>query len=85
MNKLIVAALAVTLSSGMAFADEKPSAEEAEKITATLKAWGCSGGEFEKESEGSGVFEVDDTKCADGAQYDFKLDKDFKVISITAD
>ena len=46
------------------------------------KPWGCSGGKIEQESEGTGVYEVDDAKCKDG-QYDIKLDKEFKVISIT--
>jgi hypothetical protein len=51
---------------------------EAEKIKAALEAWGCTGGKMEKDTEGSGYFEVDDAKCRDG-QYDIKLDKDFKV------
>jgi hypothetical protein len=33
---------------------------------------------------GSGFFEVDDAKCRDG-QYDIKLDKDFKVLSLIRD
>jgi hypothetical protein len=85
MKKSLIAVVALALSSGFAFADDKPSAEEAEKIAATAKAWGCSGGEGEKESEGSGVFELNDTKCADGANYDIKMDTNFKVLSITAD
>jgi hypothetical protein len=85
MKKSIIAVAVLALSSGLAFADSDPSAEEAGKIAATAKAWGCTGGKGEKETEGSGVFELNDTKCADGANYDIKLDKDFKVISITAD
>jgi hypothetical protein len=46
------------------------------------QAWGCTGGKMEKETEGSGYFEVDDAKCRDG-QYDIKLDKDFKVTVMT--
>ena len=49
-----------------------------------MQAWDCSGGKIEQESEGTGVFEVDDAKCKDG-QYDLKRDKEFKVISITRD
>ena len=41
-------------------------------------------GKMEKETEGSGLYEVDDAKCRDG-QYDIKLDKDFKVIVMTRD
>ena len=55
-----------------------------QKIQAVLQDWGCSGGKIEKEAEATGVFEVDDAKCHDG-QYDIKLDKDFKMISITRD
>ena len=85
MKKSLIAMMVLALSSGIAFADDKPSAEEAEKIAATAKAWDCTGGTGEKESEGSGVFELNDAKCADGANYDIKLDKAFKVLSITAD
>ncbi len=85
MKKSLIAMTVLALSSGIAFADDKPSADEAGKISATAKAWGCTGGAAEKESEGSGVYELNDTKCADGANYDIKLDKAFKVLSITAD
>jgi hypothetical protein len=73
------------LFCGPAFADEKPSDAEAAKIKATLSAWGCEGGSYEKEAEATGVFEIDDAKCKDGHQYDLKLDKDFNVIAITKD
>jgi hypothetical protein len=85
MKTSLMAITVLALSSGFAFADDKPSAEEVGKIAATAKAWGCTGGTGEKESEGSGVYELNDAKCADGANYDIKLDKAFKVISITAD
>ncbi len=65
-------------------ADEKPSEEEAKKITEAIAALGCSGGEMEKESEASGYFEVDDAKCKDG-QFDIKLDKDFKLLNMSRD
>ena len=67
-----------------ALADTQVSPQEAEKIKQTLQAWGCSGGKMEKETEASGIYEVDDAKCH-GEQYDIKLDKDFKVIVITRD
>ena len=85
MKSAILAVVALMLGAGAAIADDKPSAAEAEKIAATAKAWGCSGGEMEKETESSGIFEIDDAKCADGKKYDLKLDKDYKVISITGD
>jgi uncharacterized protein YdeI (BOF family) len=84
MRKLIIAAFATALCAAPAFADEKPSNDEAAKIKAALTEWGCEGGTYEKESEATSVFEVDDTKCK-GMQYDVKLDGAFKVISITRD
>jgi hypothetical protein len=78
-------AFAVVLMSGtFALADTPVSPAEAEKIKASLEAMGCTGGKMEKETEGSGYFEVDDAKCRDG-QYDIKLDKDLKVIVMTRD
>ena len=65
-------------------ADTPVSEANAQKIRAALEAWGCSGGKMEQETEGTSVYEVDDAKCKDG-QYDIKLDKDFKIISITRD
>ena len=83
----IATALSVTgiiASTSALLADTAVTPAEAEKIKAALEAWGCTGGKMEKETEGSGYFEVDDAKCRDG-QYDIKLDKDFKVTSMTRD
>jgi hypothetical protein len=71
-------------STSALLADTPVTSAEAEKIKAALEAVGCTGGKMEKETEGSGYFEVDDAKCRDG-QYDIKLDKDFKVIVMTRD
>ena len=84
MKKLMIVALAAVLCGAPAFADEKPSDDEAAKIKATLTEWGCEGGTYEKESEATSVFEIDDTKCK-GMQYDVKLDSAFKLISVTRD
>lgn len=84
MKRLMIVAFAAALCASPAFADEKPSDDEAGKIKATLSDWGCEGGTMEKESEATSVFEVDDTKCK-GMQYDVKLDSAFKVISVTRD
>lgn len=84
MKKLIVSICAAALCSSAAFADSKPSDAEAEKIKAALTEWGCEGGTYEKETEATSVFEIDDAKCK-GGQYDVKLDSNFKVIAITAD
>ena len=87
MKIALTAVIALAVGAGAAVADDKPSAAEIEKMLATAKAWGCTGKaeEAEKESESTGVYELEEVKCADGAQYDFKMDKNFKVISITAD
>jgi hypothetical protein len=85
--KVILMALAAAGfigSTTAALADTPVSAEEAAKIKTAIEVLGCSGGKMEKETEGSGYFEVDDAKCRDG-QYDIKLDKDFKVIVMTRD
>ena len=83
MNRILVAFVAMAMSTAV-LADTPVSEAEAQKIRAALEAWGCSGGKMEKETEASSLYEVDDAKCKDG-QYDFKLDKDFKVIVITRD
>ncbi len=84
MKKLMIALSALAFMATPAFADDDPSDAETAKIKEVLAAWGCEGGSFEKETEGSGIFEAEDVKCKDG-QYDFRLGKDFKVIVITAD
>ncbi len=84
MNRVMIAVFAAALCAAPAFADEKPSDEEAGKIKAALTDWGCEGGTYEKESEATGVYEIDDAKCK-GMQYDLKLDSAFKVISVTRD
>lgn len=85
MKRLIALTACTLIASTAAFADEKPSAEEAAKIKEALSAWGCEGGEYEKETEASGVYEVDDAKCKGGQQYDIKLDDKFMVRSMTRD
>lgn len=81
----LVSAAALMATSIAASANEQPTAEELAKVKETLAAWGCEGGDIEKESEGTGVFEVDDAKCKDGQQYDIKLDRGFKFLSMTRD
>ena len=84
MKTIMITAFAAALLSTAALADSKPSDEEAGKIGAALKVWGCEGGTYEKETEATGIFEVDDAKCHEG-QYDVKLDTDFKITVITRD
>jgi hypothetical protein len=84
MKTVALFAAAMLLAVTPAFADDKPSEAEAKKIAEAIAALGCSGGEMEKEGEASGYYEVDDAKCKDG-QFDIKLDKDFKLISMSRD
>ncbi|HPG88450.1 MAG TPA: PepSY domain-containing protein [Hyphomicrobium sp.] len=84
-TSLLAAAAAVALIATPAFADEKPSADETAKLEAAATAYGFTGGQPEKESEATGVYELNDAKSKDGGQYDLKFDKDFKLLSITRD
>jgi hypothetical protein len=84
MKRMFAIAAALALGTGAAFADDKPTDDEAAKIKEAVAAWGCEGGTYEKETEGTGVFEAEDVKCKAG-QYDFRLDKDFNVFVITKD
>jgi hypothetical protein len=84
MKRLVIAMFGLAFGATGALADAKPTEEEAAKIKDAVAAWGCDGGAYEKETEGSGVFEAEDVKCKTG-QYDFRLDKTFKVLTITRD
>jgi hypothetical protein len=84
MKRVVIVVFGAMLCRAGALADGKPSDAEVAKIKEALAAWGCEGGTYEKESEGSGVLEAEDVKCKSG-QYDFRLDKDFKVFAITRD
>jgi len=84
MKRMLALAAALAFSSCAALADEKPTDDEVGKIKEAIAAWGCEGGTYEKESEGTGVYEAEDVKCKAG-QYDFRLDKAFKVFVVTAD
>jgi hypothetical protein len=84
MKPFAMALAAALAGSTFALADTPVTPAEGEKIKAALEALGCTGGKMEKETEGSGYFEVDDAKCKDG-QYDIKLDKDFKMLAMTRD
>jgi hypothetical protein len=81
---MVLAAAGIMGSASALRADSTVTPAEAEKIKAALEVWGCTGGKMERETEGSGYFEVDDAKCK-GGQYDIKLDKDFSVTVMTRD
>jgi hypothetical protein len=83
-NPTILAVFGAALFGSGALADAKLTDSEAAKVKQAIAAWGCEGGKFEKESEGSDVLEAEDVICK-GGQYDFRLDKNFNVIVITRD
>lgn len=84
MKRFAIAAGAVFAMSLPALADMPLSEDEMKSATAAATALGCEGGKWEKETEGTGVFELDDAKCKNGA-YDLKFDKDFKLLNMSAD
>jgi hypothetical protein len=84
MKLFLLAALGAAVFATHALADAKPTDTEAARIERAVAAWGCEGGTYEKESEGSGIFEAEDVKCK-GGQYDFRLDQNFDVLVITRD
>ena len=84
MIRIALLTAVLALSGTAALADSPVKEADSAKIKAALSAVGCEGGKYEQETEASGVFEVDDAKCKDG-QFDFKLDKDFKIVNKSAD
>ncbi|MCP4781699.1 MAG: hypothetical protein GY877_13475 [Hyphomicrobium sp.] len=78
MMRLALVALACTGTA--ACADDRVTPEEAKSIQAALNSLDCYGGDMERKSGGAAAYEVDDAVCKDG-QYEFKLDKDFKITS----
>ena len=84
MKQIFIICSALSIGLTAALADTPVSEPDAQKIRAALQPWGCSGGKMEQETEGSGLYEVDDANCP-GGQYDIKLDKEFKVLSIVRD
>jgi hypothetical protein len=85
MKSLVFAAAAVLTLATPAFADTPLTDEETTKAVAAASAWGCEGGKWEKETEATGVYELDDAKCKDGNNYDLKFNSDFKLLIISAD
>ena len=81
MKKLAIALIVFGSAASAAHAGTAVTHDQAKRIQAALNALDCYGGEMEAE-RGGAVFEVDDAVCKDG-EYDFKLDKNFKVLSQT--
>jgi hypothetical protein len=75
---LLVAAVCLVAGPTLSRADDRPlTDDERTKLTAAMKADGCSGGSMEMDD---GIFEVDDASCADGRRYDLRFDQSFKLI-----
>ena len=83
MKILAITALALGMSVSAALAGTVTH-DQARSIQAAINAQNCYGGEMETESNGNVAFEVEDAVCPDGV-YDFKLDKDFNVLSRSKD
>lgn len=77
MRRVLFALTAMSLLTSPAWADRPVTDEERARLTALLKAEGCTGGEMEFDD---GKFEVDDARCADGRKWDFEFDSAFKLI-----
>ena len=80
MRSITIAALALACCDTAACADERVSHEEAKSIQATLNSLDCYGGDMERKTKATAAYDIDHVVCKDG-QYEFKLDKDFNVIS----
>jgi len=80
MRTLAIAVLALACIGTAACADDSVTYDQAKSIQDALNALDCLGGDMETETGDGAAFEVDEAVCKDG-QYDFKLDKDFNVIS----
>lgn len=80
MNRLLTAFAATALTTAtatVALADRPVTEAERAKLVSALQAQGCTGGEMEFDD---GEFEVDDARCADGKEWDFKFDRNFALI-----
>jgi hypothetical protein len=77
MRRLLPALALAVLTVSPAWADRPVTEEERAKLVALLAAEGCSGGEMEFDD---GNYEVDDARCADGREWDFEFDRDFRLI-----
>lgn len=83
MKKLLILplALALSLGSGVAHADDDLTEEQEKKVKAVLSTIGCDGWE-EVEIEDNGYVEIEDAKCKMG-KMDIKLDSDMNVVLIS--
>jgi hypothetical protein len=79
--------LALFAGAALADAESFASKEEVAKVQEALAAANCKlEGDVDEavEKEASGIFEVDDAECAFGP-FDIKLDKEFRIQTMTRD
>ena len=77
MNRYLLP-IALILVALPAHADRPVTATERAEIVKVLSAEGCTGGEFEFDTDDN-EFEVEDATCADGHEYDFELDLLYRI------
>ena len=77
MRELLAALAVAALTTTTALADRPVTTEERAKLVELLAAEGCEGGEMEFDD---GKFEIDDTLCADGREWDYEFSRDFVLI-----
>ncbi len=77
MRRLLAALAFAALTASPAWADRPVTEEERARLVTLLAAEGCSGGDMEFDD---GKYEVDDARCADGREWDFEFDRDFRLI-----
>lgn len=78
--RTLVSALALSTIAFPALADDRPvSQREYHAISWAIGAYGCKGGRYEYDRDDY-RYEVDDARCADGREYDFELDRQFRII-----
>ena len=73
----LATAFLVVLSQAPAWSGRAVTEEERAKLVAALAVEGCSGGEMEFDD---GKYEVEETVCRDGKEYDLVFDANFKLI-----
>lgn len=57
--------------------DDDLTRYEISQLRQALAEIGCHGGEFDKKRNG---YEVEDTRCPDGKEYEFRFSRDFVII-----
>ncbi len=79
-SRTAMAALAVALSApALAGDDDDLTRYERAQLRQALADIGCRGGDLDKKRDGT--YEVDDTRCPDGREYEFRFSRDFVIIS----